>query len=42
MKTYAKVPIGVHGKELPKFTECKEKEWYRFTDDYVISPKIGS
>ena len=34
MKTFGKVSIGVHGKELPKFSESQAKEWWKQKPGY--------
>ena len=43
IKTFSKQTIGVHGHELPKFSESeKMKEWWKFKDGYVENPKCQS
>jgi hypothetical protein len=43
MKTFSKQTIGVHGHELPKFSENEEmKEYWKFRDGYVENPHINS
>ena len=37
MKTFGKVSIGVHGKELPKYSEVEDsnvKEWWKLNKNY--------
>ena len=39
MKTFGKVSIGVHGKELPKFGEDDaKKEWWKLRKGYNSNP----
>lgn len=41
MKTFGKMTIGVHGKELPKFSvDPKKREWWRVTKGFTIDPEI--
>jgi len=43
IKTFSKQTIGVHGHELPKFSENeKMKEWWKLKDDYVEKPLYQS
>lgn len=43
MKTFSNQTIGVHGHELPKFSENEEmKEYWKFRDGYVENPEINS
>ena len=43
IKTFSKQTIGVHGHELPKFSENeKMKEWWKLKDDYVEKPNCQS
>lgn len=40
MKTFGKVSIGVHGKELPKFSQDHTvKEWWKLKQGYVEQPE---
>ena len=42
-KTFGKVSIGVHGKELPKFHEDNTvKEWWTHKDGYKNQPLYKS
>ena len=39
MKTFGKVAIGVHGKELPKFYDNDDaKEWWKKNRNYQENP----
>ena len=39
MKTFGKLAIGVHGKELPKFAESATvQEWWKVKDGYQSEP----
>ena len=38
MKTFGKVSIGVHGKELPKFHQSATQQWWRLHPTYAESP----
>ena len=39
MKTFGKAAIGVHGKELPKFSEDETaKQWWRQTKGFNTNP----
>ena len=43
MKTFANQPIGVHGHELPKFSENEDtKEFWKFRDGYCENPPFQS
>ena len=43
LKTFADHPKGVHGHELPKFSENENtKEFWKFQDGYVENPKHKS
>ena len=43
IKTFSKQTIGVHGHELPKFSENeKMKEWWKLKDDYKEKPLYQS
>ena len=43
MKTFGKVSIGVHGKELPKFSESQSnKEWWKTRAGYSDQPLYKS
>jgi len=43
MNTFSKQTIGVHGHELPKFSENQEyKEYWKLKDDYVENPNLNS
>ena len=45
MKTFGKVSIGVHGKELPKYAECQDqqtKEWWKLKRGYNDRPNYQS
>ena len=43
MKTFGKVSIGVHGKELPKFSESQSnKEWWKTKSGYSEQPLYKS
>ena len=43
MKTFANQPIGVHGHELPKFSENEDtKEFWKFRDGYCENPPYQS
>jgi len=43
LKTFSKQTIGVHGHELPKFSENEDmKEYWKFRDGYVENPAINS
>ena len=43
MKTFANQPIGVHGHELPKFSENENtKEFWKFKDGYCENPPYQS
>jgi hypothetical protein len=43
MKTFGKVSIGVHGKELPKFgSEATTKEWWKHKEGYIEMPLYKS
>ena len=43
LKTFADHPKGVHGHELPKFSESeKTKEFWKFQEGYVENPKHRS
>ena len=43
LKTFADHPKGVHGHELPKFSESENtKEFWKFQDRYVENPKHKS
>ena len=43
IKTFSKQTIGVHGHELPKFSENeKMKEWWKLKDDYIEKPLYQS
>ena len=43
LKTFADHPKGVHGHELPKFSESENtKEFWKFQDGYVENPKHKS
>ena len=43
MKTFGKVSIGVHGKELPKFSEDENaKEWWKNKKGYQENPHYKS
>lgn len=42
-KTFAQQPIGVHGQELPKFSEDeKMKEFWKYKEGYCENPKMNS
>lgn len=39
MKTFGNVAIGIHGKELPKYSEDEtKKEWWKIRDNYNSNP----
>ena len=40
MKKFGKVSIGVHGKDLPKFSDQldEKKEWWKHKSDYNEEP----
>lgn len=43
LKTFSKQTIGVHGHELPKFSENEEfKEYWKYKEGYVENPEINS
>ncbi len=43
IKTFSKQTIGVHGHELPKFSENeKMKEWWKLKEDYIEKPLYQS
>lgn len=43
LKTFSRRTIGVHGHELPKFSESENmKEYWKYRDGYVENPKINS
>jgi hypothetical protein len=43
LHTFSRKHIGVHGHELPKFSEDEEhKEFWKYRDGYVDNPKINS
>jgi len=43
MKTFGRVAIGVHGKELPKFSEDEtKKEWWTLRNGFNLSPQYQS
>ena len=45
MRTFGKVSIGVHGKELPKFaeeTDSSVKEWWKLKNGYSENPQRQS
>lgn len=43
LNTFSRKTIGVHGHELPKFSENEEnKEYWKNRDGYVENPKISS
>ena len=43
IKTFSNETIGVHGHELPKFSESeKHKEFWKFRDGYCEKPKFKS
>ena len=42
-KTFSNHPIGVHGHELPKFSENEaKKEFWKFREGYCENPKFKS
>ena len=44
METFGKIPIGIHGQELPKFAErpSTQQYWKIRNDSYVNDPKFNS
>ena len=43
LKTFSKQTIGVHGHELPKFSENEDfKEFWKYNEGYVENPEINS
>ena len=43
LNTFSRETIGVHGHELPKFSESENmKEYWKYRDGYVENPKINS
>lgn len=43
MKTFGKVSIGVHGKELPKFSEDQSvKEFWKLKNGFAENPNHKS
>ena len=43
LKTFSKQTIGVHGHELPKFSENEEyKEYWKYRDGYIENPEVNS
>lgn len=43
MKVFSKQTIGVHGHELPKFSESDQyREYWKFKEDWVENPKYQS
>lgn len=46
MKTFGKISIGVHGKELPKYSELSNdnavKEWWKNKQEYNDNPNYKS
>ena len=38
MKTFGRVSIGVHGKELPKFYQSATQQWWKLHPTYSESP----
>jgi hypothetical protein len=43
MDKFGKVPVGVHGFELPKFRESLEqREWWKLQKAYTSSPHHAS
>jgi hypothetical protein len=43
MKIFSRQTIGVHGHELPKFSDSEQyREYWKFKDDWVENPKYRS
>ncbi len=43
LKTFSKQTIGVHGHELPKFSENEDyREYWKHKDGYVDNPEVNS
>jgi hypothetical protein len=43
IKTFGRVAIGVHGKELPRFSDDYEaKDWWKLRNSYVENPHYQS
>jgi hypothetical protein len=44
LEKFGKITVGVHGKELPKYTapganKENKKEWWKYQNSYLESPR---